>query len=270
MTLRSFALAFLVLAGPFSLADARINPRFGHNVGATGDLLASGQCTVGLQVTGCGLTRNLTLGFSSWMMVDYKIGNIAFRYLLDRDEAGNTWAVETSYFKNLITVPKVQFSKRPYEMEAVWIKWIRTLNAAPNFRTHINLHTLYWFEDEMPFSLRRPDPNRSQMQINFSILNEAELIKRWFVFLELGGLDISQSVHHFHAGASIGRTGKHYHWHLGYSMTSTLDALFAPTRRVDYQQELRETTRGYNQKMDGDKVRRDYGLHPEFSLQLFF
>lgn len=244
--------------------------RFGHNLTATSYVLERHRCTVGVQVTGCGITDRLTIGLSTWMTLDYKIGNLGVRYRLSEDEEGNAWALQTSYFKTYQKVPDREFLKRPYEMEAWWFMIIRTLNLAPHYKLHLNLHANYYVDDEMPFSLRRPVPDRNNGQINFTSLHELELIHRWFIQTELGFLDITQKQKYAHAGASIGRSGKYYHWHLGYSMSATIKSLSSPTKRTDYQQELRETNSGYHQHMSREKARRDYGLHPEFALQVFF
>jgi hypothetical protein len=267
--MKSFFFTACFFSAVMAIADERAM-RFGHNLTATSDVLHRHQCTLGLQVTGCGLTDQMTVGLSTWMTLDYKIGNVGIRYRLSEDESGNVWAVQASYFKTYLDVPEREFAKRPYEMEAWWLMVIHTLKLAPHYRLHLNFHTNYYVDDEMPFSLRRPIPNRNNGQINLSSLHELELIQRWFIQAELGFLDLAQDQKYAHAGTSIGRSGTSYHWHLGYSMSTTLKALSSPTKRGDYQQELRETTAGYHQSMNRVKARRDYGLHPEFSLQLFF
>jgi hypothetical protein len=267
--MNSFVIFALILVSPSVFGEEHA-ARFGHNLTATSYTLKRHECTVGVQVTGCGISDRLTVGMSTWMTFDYKIGNIGARYRLSEDPKGNAWAIQASYFKTYLKVPDREFLKRPYEMEAWWFMIIRTLNLAPHYKLHLNLHTNYYIDDEMPFSLRRPIPDRNNGQINLSSLHELELINRWFILTELGLMDIGQVQKYAHAGASIGRSGQSYHWHVGYSMSATLKSLSSPTKRNDYQQELRETTAGYHQQMSRDKSRRDYGLHPEFSLQIFF
>ncbi len=252
------------------LANANTAMRFGHNLSATSSVLRSGECTFGLQLIGCGLNDRLTLGTSTWMLQGYKLANVGLRHIFKKDDQGNVWAAEIAYFKNYGKISNREYSKRPYEMEAWWLRWIRTYQVTPHYRLHLNLHTNYYADDEMPFSLRRPIPNRNNGQINVSTLHEVELLDRWFLSSEMGFLDLVQPAQYIHVGTAIGRTGENYHWHIGYSMSATIRSLFAPTKRADYQQELRETTQGYNTDMNRDKARRDYSIHPEFALQYFF
>lgn len=269
--MRTLLLLIVVILSSAHAEDSIHGPRFGHNLTATSDVLAKGQCTIGLQLTSCGLSDHLTIGLSTWMLFDYKIAGVGARYLISEDSEGRRFAVQASYFKNTRSIPAHRtYSKRPYEMEALWLAWIYTVPMTPYYRVHMNVDTNYYKDDEMPFSLRRPIPGRNQGQLNLSTLHEIELVKNWFMQTEIGFLDLVQSQQYVHAGFSLGQTTANYHWHMGYSMSATVQALATATKRNDYQQELRETTAGYHQHMSRDKARRDYGLHPEFALQFFF
>lgn len=242
----------------------------GHNLSATSDLLAPGRCAIGIDIIACGITDSLMIGASPWMYIDYNMYAGAVRALLDEDAEGNRWGLQVNYFKTFKERAKVdeELSKANYyQMEAVWVMFIRSLNYDPHYRLHINFHANYYMDERMPFSLRRPFVNKTPYQFNFTLLHEVDLVRGWFLFGEMGLLDFARNPIHIHSGVSIGRTAETWGFHLGFSMSSTGRALFGATTREDYQQNLLSTSaQGYDQELDRANVENDFSLHPEFSL----
>lgn len=277
---------FLIMGSPFASAqlnsaDAptsneehqpkeKLAPRMGHNLSATSYLLGKYQCTLGIQVAGCGLTEKWTLATVPWLYFNYNTWSVVNRFRIKTYEGGGSWSAQLGYFKTFPQARNNKYVTYPYEMEAYWLQIIRAVPMARHYRMYLNFHTNYYANDKRPFSMRRPIPDRNSGQIAITSLHEIALYKRWFVMGELGFLEVLQPSPYVHAGFSFGRSGYSYEWHLGYTLTSTPLGLFNPRSRRDYQQELRDTKDGFNQDLDREKTKRDYAIHPEFALQLFF
>ncbi len=249
----------------------KLAPRMGHNLSATGYLLGKYQCTLGIQVAGCGLTEKWTLATVPWLYFNYNTWSVVNRVRLKTYEGGGSWSAQFGYFKTFPQARNNKYITYPYQMEAYWLQIIRAIPMSRHYRLYLNVHTNYYADDKRPFSMRRPVPDRNSGQVGITSLHEIALYKRWFVMGELGFLEILQkSPPYAHAGFSFGRSGYTYEWHIGYTLTSTPLGLFNPRSRRDYQQELRDTKDGFNQNLDREKTKRDYAIHPEFALQYFF
>lgn len=258
-------------------------PSVGHNMSATGDLFPAGLCSVGLQFLACGVNSWLTLGSSPWILRDYHTANFAARIGLAED-AEAKYTLQLTYFKSmdndrepLIPDPEIPGYVIPpaipgsYQMEAYWVLLIKTEQLSPWYRLHTNLQLQYYRDDVMPISLRRPSFTQTPLQINLMTLHEIRLVSHWFMLGEMGVADINRNPAHLQVGASIGRDGSWWSWHIGFSMTSTFKALFDPVSRRDYQAYLRSFDwRGYKTDLDPDAVENDFAIHPEFSAQFFF
>ncbi|MES3036588.1 MAG: hypothetical protein V4736_01655 [Bdellovibrionota bacterium] len=244
--------------------------RVGHNLSATSDVLGRGQCSAGVQVLGCGVTNRFTLGTSPWLVKDYRMASIGVRYLLSED-GDNRWAIQSNYFKTF-RKRNIQASMLDdYQMEALWLMLVRTLKMEDHYKVHINLHTNYYWDQKMPFSLRRPYPNANPLQVNLTTLHELELVGGWFSFIEVGFLDLLNAPLHGHMGSSIGKRMGRLSAHFGITMSGSYDGFFTPTKRFDYQQYLRQRRdEGYNSALDSEMVQYDYAIHPEFTVQYLF
>ena len=244
-------------------------PVLTHNLSSTGHLLERHQCVAGFQALACGFSERWSVGVSPWLLADYDMLALSSRTRLKKYPDGGSLTLQLIYFK---TYHASNFTyATPYQMEALWMMWVRALPLAPNYTLHLNLHTNYYLDDSMPFSLRRPIPNRNQGQLNLSMLHEIKIINHWQFLFEAGFLDLAQpyDAPYLHMGASMGRATKNWEWHVGYSVTGALGA-FRSAERRDYQQTLRYGDEGYNQDLSDYSAARDFAIHPEFSLGYFF
>lgn len=291
----SFAMAQDRIASSTSTSTASVQRavgspqafQVGQNLSITTETLRQGHCSIGLQLVGCGLTDRLTFGTSPWMWDDYQMANIGFRQAFDV-AADERWAVQAIYFKTTAPeraqaapdiIPLDSFeqpaSQTPvsgtYEMEAYWLIVARTKIMSPSYRLHLNGHLNYYVDETMPFSLRRPSLTKSPWQVNLTMLHELKLVDTWSLWGELGVLDLLRDPMRVHTGASLAKSWGSLSGHIGFTLTSTPEALFSPLSRVDYQQILRFSSwKGYDRELDPERVRMDYALHPEFSLQYTF
>ena len=244
----------------------------GHNLTATSDILENKRCSFGLQVFACRVGARTAIGTSPWMLSDYKMYSLAIRHLISEDADGNRWAVQGTYFQTQVTTNLPMWDQH-YDMTAIWLQGIRTYRIRNDYRLHLNADVNYYFRERMPFSLRRPGFTKSPWQINLSSLHQVALSHGWFILGELGALDIFRKPFHTHAGSSIGWESSWFSFHLGFSFTSSLEALFNPDR-VDAQQQLRAfSSEGFDTTPDkflDYSTTNDYAIHPEFALQATF
>lgn len=257
------------------MAEASVRDSFqnGHNLTVTSDTLPAGHCSIGIPVTACGITDEFSLGISPWMYFDYNMWGVAARVLVSEDEEKNRFALQANYFKTYKTREDTAnpIALNYYQMEALWLMMIRTWNVSPHYRLHLNAHLNHYLDEKLPFSLRRPYMKPSPWQVNFSLLHEVDLAAGWFIYGEMGLLDLLRDPIHIHGGASLGKTFGGLSVRAGFSLTGTGSALFSPTSRRDYQQTLRfSSISGYESGMSDQLVRYDYAIHPEFSLQYTF
>lgn len=248
-------------------------------------MLEPHQCTLGFLVTACGLTPKLSFGISPWMFKDYGLANAGFRWEIFEPTNTVKWMLQGLAFKTAggPREPYCSDDEAPpdwswnppktasYQMESYWLILARTETFTPAFRVHTNLQLQYYVDETMPMSLRRPSWTKSPFGLNFSSLYEVAIYKTWVLMGELGGLDLTRDPVRLHTGVSIGQSRKRLTWHIGYSITSTLRALFDPSGRRDVQQSLFSGSwRGYNQDLGYYDISEDYAIHPEFSVQYFF
>lgn len=245
---------------------AQTAPLFGHNLTATSYVFGPRQCTVGIQVVGCGLSESFSIGFIPWLVLDYDMGSALFRKVLSADDESR-WAYQLAYFQTSERRNPVEFEH--YDMKSVWNYLIYSKRTSSNTWVHFNQHINYYFRDTAPFSLRRPSTTRSPLQLTTSMLLEVSLGNGYFMHGEIGALDWARAPIHFHAGASIGYRGLSWAWHGGFSHTAPLQGWFSPLRN-DYGAALRAEFDGYSSPIDPRRAAYDSSMHPEFSVQYFF
>jgi hypothetical protein len=255
-------------------------PRMSHNVSATTNMMDRHECTVGIQILGCGVTEKWSLGTSPWLYINYNMANVLSRFTLKEYENKDRWSLQVSYFKTYkkhTTVgtnadgSQYTYNTGPFQMEALWLMWLRSFHLSPHYTVHMNFHDNYYWDDTYPFSIRRPIPGRSHFQFNLTSLHEIDLVNGWFVLGEIGFLDFTQPVLYIHSGSSIGYSGKSWSFHIGFTVDGSINSLFfGGDDRRDYQQHLRSDPLGYGRGISYTQATWDYAMHPEFELQYFF
>lgn len=271
-------LAFSVVASTDQEKTEEITPFFnGHNLSITSYVLPRGKCAIGLDILSCGVTESLSIGSSPWMWTDYGMISLAVRKKMSPQ--GFISAYQITYFdtqNNLETydalTDEVRYrSSGGYKMRALWNQFVKTYNPEKHYKLHLNFHVNYYFDDTLPFSLRRPSFDRSPWQVNLSTLHEIHLTRDWYIIGEAGLLDLARNPLHIHGGASIGVLTPRYSIRFGFSLTGSREGLFS-TSRQDYQQRLRAQRGDYNDKSSliGRGIEYDYALHPEFSFFYVF
>jgi hypothetical protein len=275
-----FSFLFLVLSN-FSVAYSSENDLFfGHNLSQTNYVLKSGQTTFGTQVIGYGLTDDLTVATSPWLIVDYSMLSLILKYKFDENRS-----FEFSYFKACFrkdACAKKTFDgeyvdyEKGYSMEAFWLVMIDRYTINDHYAVNVNYGLQYYANQKMPFSLKRPASDPKPWQIHVTTLNEANLFGPYFMYGEAGALIPFDNQPYIVAGVSAGYKKSNFETHLGFSLTSKYSALFNPAYRVDAQQKLKQNYKSYYSESDSLAIEDksifdyDYALHPEFSIQYSF
>jgi hypothetical protein len=238
----------------------------GHNLSITSYVLAEKRCAVGLDLVACGLPGDFSIGSSTWMWTDYGMFSLALR---KRFELDYLTAYQMTYFETKGS--EESFNDSGYKMQALWNQFVKTFDFEDHYKMHLNLHVNYYFDETLPFSLRRPSFSTSPWQFNLTTLHELHMTGSLYMIGEAGFLDVGRSPQHIHGGASVGVITDRYSVRFGFSMSGSVDAYFSPTGRKDYQQRLRGVG-DYNKKeaLDSSSINYDYGIHPEFSAFYVF
>jgi hypothetical protein len=234
----------------------------GHNLSITSDQLKPAHLYLGSDVIGVGVTDWLSLGTSTFLWSTYNTASVAARI---RTPYFN---YQVSYFQSYRDRTEVYYG---YQMRSLWNQFVYTFEPEADYRLHFNVHLNYYFDEKMPFSLRRPYLTPTPFQLNVSLLHEVNIAGSWVILGEVGVLDLLRHPIHLHTGASIGQSNGWFLWHIGFSLSASKDALLSPVERRDYQQTLLQTEElGFNGKLDPKSVALDYAIHPEIGFGILF
>ena len=168
-----FALLFLKILILLSWQiQARNQIRYGHNLSPTTETLSDKQMAIGFLFTGFGLNENLTIGTSPWMIYDYNMLNLAVRFSNDITE-NSSFGFQTHYF-NTFNEDKVD-KYTTYKMEAISQFFTYSYKLTPKTNLIFNINPIYFFNEEMPFSLRRVEATKDSYQLNTTVLIQHQI-----------------------------------------------------------------------------------------------
>lgn len=258
---------------------------FGHNLSQTDDVLNKNEFSVGPQVIAYGVSDQLTIATSPWLIQDYEMFNLFARYKTSQDRS-----FQLSYFKACFKsdgcIDKLEGypnetgeytdtkswvnSRTGYSMEALWLTMIDHFELNDHYAIDVNYGVQYYANQKMPFSLKRPAPKPLPWQFHVSSLHEASLAGPFKLYAEVGCLIPTDTETYLHMGASLGYKKNALESHLGFSVTSKIAALFNPAYRNDLQQQLKNAWETYDSEQDAQLYKNDYAIHPEFSFQYTF
>lgn len=250
---------------------------FGHNVSQTTVVLPRGNCSAGLQVVACGVTDQISVATSPFIWANYLLPNAYLR--LNPGGPGGAFALQLAQIGD--GVRRQDYGS--YDMSTTYgwatYRWVHNSGAS----LYTSLIGGYYWSDEIPFSLRRPQPEVTPWQVSITNLASVRLAGPVFLNSELGILGINEYYPHLHFGASVAYRSGDFSAHLGISVTSTWSALWSENKN-DYWMKARrqKTSRRLSDDLYGSDfsqfpsrsidldLANDLGTHPEFSLQLYF
>lgn len=235
----------------FTMSDRKKSILFGHNLTPTSYSLGRGVATLGNFAAGIGVTDRLIFATSPWMLNSYNMYSGFLRYRGDWSE-NRRWALQGAHFKTGHFYPDI------YQMEASSAWFVASQDITPFYTVNLSLNYMYFFDETIPFSLRREPYNDQPYQYSVSSLQEVRLPHGFGICGEMGILGLNYTYPQFHFGASMNHRSRNFLVQLGYSNTATIAGI-----KGLYTQDQANIGRGKTKQID-------YSLHPEIHIQAFF
>ena len=258
-------------------AFSQENKSFGHNV-SHNTFVPEDTCTIGIQLVGCGRSKpQVVVGTSPFLLIWYNMLNLYLGKSFKSSESLEH-SFQFSYFKTYsddIEQDPLYLDYRlndGYRQESTMLYYILAKEINSFYKFYLNLSFYYYFIGSHPFSIRRPTLGNRPSQYNITSLHELHIDERNYFQFELGVLHLRAVYPYIHSGASFVHSAKHWLFQFGLSVTSTFSSLTKAGRedREDYASILFERKKGYNDRMDRNKIKNDISIHPEITLQYFF
>lgn len=223
----------------------------GHNLGITTETPAKGTGTVGSYAALYSFSDQGFVGTSTWMIWGYNSYNLVGRYRWDRPEKlVETVAAQFAYLKS------GEFGDNYYRQE-VGIAWLTgKISINSNYRIYLTGNYMYFWDETIPFSLRREPFNDDKYQLSLTTLHALKFNDEWTMLLEFGVLGLKAKYPRTHSGFSVAYQRPSYLVQLGFTVTSTpynIERLFKRTTNTRPQEDYYDTS-----------------VHPEIQLQWFF
>ncbi len=233
---------------------------FGHNLTPTTSTLKKNVYSVGSYAMAFGLTDRFTIATSPWLYSEYNMYSAIGRYSLPFKDA--ELGTQLAYFKT------DRMGSDFYQMEAVSVSTGYSWNVTNLYRLTLSGNYMYFFDETIPFSLRREPYNNQPFQLSLSTLHEGRFSKTVGFAAELGVLGINYSYPQAHFGASVNYKSAQWVVQAGYSQTLTLSDPSAVRQQAKNQRQNEDgsLTQYQNQRARSS----DFSLHPEFQVQYFF
>ena len=155
-------------------------------------------------------------------------------------------------------------------MMGMWVDWIRGYRINRHYNLFFNIQFANYFQEEVPFSLRRPRLIGTSTELTLTTLHEVRLTKNFYMQAEAGLHGVVRKHPLLLTSVSFQSRRERWLWQFGFSVTSTFPSLVSPTNRFDSEQVLRN---GSDHKISDEFesfVRYDFSIHPELVLQYFF
>jgi hypothetical protein len=235
---------------------------WGHNLSPTTSTLSKGEVTAGIYVVGVGITDDVMVGVSPWFNHYYNMNNAVVKAKLYSDDS-KSFGIQTAYFKSQNKADLYDDDKY-YQMEASISNLIMTnrINSIYSISSNISYH--YYFDETVPFSIRRESFKDEPYQLNISTFHEVSLEDNYSVGLELGALGLNYLYPQLITGVSFNYKGKRWQMQLGLSFTGTT-AGYLSNQSLDNNKAMN----GYTSQ-DKEKGKLDFSAHPEIQLQHYF
>lgn len=233
---------------------------FGHNLSATSNTLKGKNCAVGFPAIACRLSDDFMIASSTWLAWDYKMASLFLRYKI-KEEGTATHAVQFSQFYADNESPF-------YSMSASWLHYIFTRRHKTGYTFHFNAIAAYYYAEDRPFSLRRPNVRKDPTDFSVTTLHEFNLLKHWYFMAEGGVLGFTRYYPNLHYGASMQWRNEDWLLQFGFTNTGPVSAIFSRDRN-DYYGLTNGNDHGVG-KQFRDQLKHDFSVHPEIVVQYYF
>ena len=153
----------------FQFGFASLPESLGHNLSPTIYGIEAQRASVGNYILGYGISERWTVASSHWIWAEYNMSNIFIRYA----DPSRDQSLQVGYFKNAPI-----FLDR-YSMEATSVWWTKKLKPLENYEVHASLNVMYFFEESIPFSLRREPYKDEAYQWTLTSLHLFRIALSW-------------------------------------------------------------------------------------------
>jgi hypothetical protein len=223
----------------------------GHNLGITTAVPEKGTVTAGNFLLGFSPTDSCIVGTSPWMAVEYNSFSLLGRCkLTDETTYFNSSALQFGYIKSDDSLG--EFYRQ--DVGLFWYAIENRINDVYTLFTTINY--MYFWDETVPFSLRREPGNDQPWQISISTLHQVRWTKFTGFHFEFGILGLNYGTPLVHNGYSVYTSGENYLIQLGVSMSASPNNF---DRLYERSGSSGTTVETY-----------DFSVHPEVQLQYFF
>jgi hypothetical protein len=168
----------------------------GHNLTPTSYTTQKGQVLAGAYEIAYGITDQLMVGTSPWMIIGYNMPMVNFKYGFTPDLIFDHASIETMYFKTF------SYGWNRYKQESTWLRLTGTNQFSSNYSLHTSFGFQYAFTDVVSFSMRPPPLNNTPITLSLSALQEIHFSKNVGMFAESGLLGFNFPNRYLHVGAS--------------------------------------------------------------------
>jgi len=226
----------------------------GHSLSQTSYTLPKGKWMVGTFALGYGISNNITLGTSPWLLTLYNMPNVLLR---TKKEISTSSAIglHIGYMKT------AEYLRNEYEMELLYGNLIYSFVVNKNIRTHFQANLMNFISESRPFSIRVSRPTLTS-QISLSNISEVAVYKKGsheFGFgAEVGYLGVNESRPYMHGGFSIYRKTKNLFLQAGLSLSASNNVGVSDFSYV-----------GQGNLPPGGEF-REILTHPEIQVQYYF
>ncbi len=238
----------------------------GHNLSTNNNTLGQRETSIGTLFVAHGITDQLSIGSSVFVLAEYEMFNAMARYafpISDKEKIGFDVAYFKTFGGNARTSEtcfdtgsgiECSLSATYYDgfiMEAINGKFTYTNLITNYYRFNTTLSYFYYFDDRMPFSFRMDPANNDPFTLNLTSLHEFKVNKHFFVNLEGGLWGLNYNYPYYHTGITLNLQARNVLVGAGVSTT------FSPA----FPRERARSFAGYDSR---------YSIHPEVQLQFFF
>ncbi len=199
MAHKTYLLIYIFIFCALSSALAEQRPiSFGHNLSPSTETMAARQWTAGTYYLGTGLTDHLTVGLSPWIALGYNLENYIIKYShqgIAEDEVSH----QLAYFHNDDRLG----NRYKQTSMAYWLTYGRNFDIdSRKYKFSTTLGYMYFWKEEIPFSLRREPFNNQAQQVSLTTLHQFYFSDSTILQFEAGILGLNYKYPNLAAGAS--------------------------------------------------------------------
>lgn len=212
----------------------------GHNFTPTTSVLKANSWTAGSAALGYGITDELSVSTSPFLLATYNMASANLRFTRETDFDFHAISGEIKYFKT--------FEFGDYKQESVFASISARQDVSELITFYHSFGFQHYINDERPYSLRLDSENSSKHHLHLSTMANFTLNESWGLMTEFGLLGLNYARQYLHFGFSVHYAQKWGSVQLGYSISNQM----VPIRNSEF-----ETT------WFGDKR----FFHPEIQIQ---